>query len=259
MAIDKLQEKIRKMKNPSAISFSYDNGNENYEAQCIATLESLKDIVPAVRFCFCSFALFGKTELLQSLMKEAKKYGFYVLLDGPELWSVAAAEQAANLLFGTDSYGFDGIVLSAYCGSEMAKPFIAQMGEKDVFIVIRSANKSASELQDLLTGGRLVHTAAADVVNRLGENFVTRCGYAPVGAVASATAGDSLRNLRAKYKSLFLLVDGYGLSGANGKNCSLAFDRLGHGALVCGAFDLTEIVQNAEKMKTNLSHYISVL
>ena len=210
---------------------------------------------------------------MQELLKKASGLGYYVLLDCPEILSAAAAEQYAAILFAKEGpFSFDGIVISAFLGSDTVKPFLNRSKEsgKDVFVLLRSANKSASELQDLLTGGRLVHTAAADVISRLGESIITRCGYSTVGAVASATAPDSLRNLREKYKHLFLIVDGYTAPGANAKNCSFAFDRLGHGALVCndGIVSAWQAEENAdylaatkdaaERMRHNLARYVTV-
>ena len=138
--------------------------------------------------------------------------------------------------------------------------------------VVRTANRSASEVQDLIAGGRLVHTAVADIMNRLGEQLVGKCGYSQVGAVASASAADSLRALRSKYIRLFLLLDGYDYPNSNAKNCSFAFDKLGHGAIACASESILNAwqegepedylafaVEAAQRMKKNLTRYITVL
>ena len=280
MAIDMLQDKIRKIKNPSAATFAFDLGvvppqiDGDIEKYFTDLLDALQGSIPVARFAFASFCLQdGGIALLQKLLKKASALGFYVILDGPEIYNAAAAEQYSAFLFGENSpFCFDGIVLSGFMGSDILKPFIACSKDtgKDIFVLIRSANKGASEIQDLLTGGRLVHTAAADVISRLGESIVTRSGYSPVCAVASATAPDSLRNLREKYKHMFLLVDGFTAPGANAKNCGFAFDRLGHGALVCsdgivsawkgaGEQDPLEAAkEEAERMRHNLARYVTV-
>jgi orotidine-5'-phosphate decarboxylase len=213
--------------------------------------------------------------LLQELLQEAKKQGYYVLLDGVEVWTMQAAQFAADMLF-TEQWLFDGLIVSAYIGSDGLKPYMALLKEqkKMLFAVLRTANKTAPELQDLLTGTRLVHMAAADVVNRLGEQLPSRCGYWQIGSVGAANAADSLRSLRAKYQSMFLLVDGMDYSNANAKNCSYAFDKLGHGAAVCAGTSVTAAwqaeetdgqnyvelaVQAAERMKKNLLRYITIL
>ena len=140
--------------------------------------------------------------------------------------------------------------------------------------MLRTANKSAAELQDLLTGSRLVHMAAADIANRLGEPLVGRSGYSQIAGIGPASVADVLKKLRTRYKSLFLLVDGYDYANANAKNCSFAFDALGHGAIVCAGSGITAAwngdetdgteyvscaVQAAERMKKNLTRYVTIL
>jgi len=71
-----------------------------------------------------------------------------------------------------------------------------------------------------------------------------------------------------------VLIDGYDYSGANAKNCSYAFDKLGHGAIACaeeailsawkedivGDADAIALsLQAAERMKKNLLRYITIL
>lgn len=113
-------------------------------------------------------------------------------------------------------------------------------------MVVRSPNRSASEIQDLLTGSRTVHMAVADYVSRFGGNTVGKNGLSRVGIAASATAGDSVKMLRAKYPKLFMIVDGLEMTGANAKNASYGFNKLGHGAIVCAGSSVTGAWKEAE-------------
>lgn len=292
MSVDKLQNQIRKLKNPTAVQFVLDRSlippayleeeistPAAYLAYAKALMAALKGIVPAVRFSFGSFSLWGAEglERLAQLMDFAAAQGFYVLLDAPEILSAREATLMAEAFFENKSiWNCDGLLVSSYIGSDGLKPFVdcLKANEKDLFMVLRTANKSAPELQELLTGTRLVYTAAADVAKRLGEGYVGRCGYSRIGGLGPATSADSLRALRSKYPTLFLLVDGSDYSGANAKNCSYAFDKLGHGAVVCagssvvGAWleehtaevDAVSVaVQAAERVKKNLTRYVTIL
>lgn len=292
MAIDKLQNAIRKLKNPSAVMFSLDKRHipckileENtsipmaYGRYARELLDALKGVVPAVRFGFGTFALQGGEGLntLTELLTYAKELGFYVLLDAPEMLSANEASLAADAFLNEDNiWIYDGLVIPSYIGSDAVKPFVDKLKdtEKDLFLVLRTANRTAPELQDLLTGSRLVYMVAADMAKRLGEGNICRCGYSRIAGVGPATSADSLRALRSKYTAMFLLVDGYDYTGANAKNCSLAFDKLGHGALVCAGVSvvgawmdndsdssdpISAAVNAAERMKKNLTRYVTVL
>ncbi len=291
MSIDLLHSKIRKLKNPSIIDFAIkpdaipphllaQEGSvcAAYGRFCRELMASLKDFVPGVRFSFGAFSLLGPEglTLLKQLLIEAKEQGFYVILDGPEILSPWSADRTAETVFGTDAFPCDALLISGFIGSDAIKPFLpwCKEGSHSIFVVVRSANKSASELQDLLIGSRLVHGAAMETVNRFGEQAPGKSGYARIAAVASAGAPDSLRNLRLKYNRVFLLVDGLDYPSGNAKNCSLAFDRFGYGAAVCAGPSVTcawketesdgtdytaHAVQAAERMKKNLTRYITIL
>lgn len=289
MAIDLLQNKIRKTKNPSMVGFSLDSrlipprllGEHTlcgaYEVYCRELLEGLKGTVPAVRFSMGSFALAGAEGLgcLQRLLCLAKELDYYTLLDLPELFSPEAAELAAGYFQGENpAWPCDGLAVCAYLGTDVLKPLVSLCEKRnmDLFVLLRSGNKSAPEMQDLITGGRLVHLALADRVNRLGLHLTGKHGYSRVAAIAAASSGDASRNLRAKYPKLFLLLDGYDYPNANAKNCVTAFDKLGHGACACAFSGITgawrenadmpyvqAAVQAAQRMRKNLTGYVTVL
>lgn len=290
MSVDKLQERIRKLKNPSVVDLTvYPDqlppqilqNNENfcqaYQVYAEAILQGLKEIVPAVRLDYSTFALLGADGLktLKSVLKTAKNCGYYVLLNGVEMLSPQAADRAAELLMARECpYYFDGLIVTAFIGSEAIRPFAARLKEsgKALFVVARTGNKSAPEVQDLLTGSRLVHVAKTDIINRFADPLMGKSGYSQVAVMAAASSADSLRTLRAKYKYLFLLLDGCDYPNGNAKNCSYAFDSLGHGAAacvgasVCAAWQedmqadfVSAAMDAAQRLKKNLSRYVTIL
>lgn len=284
MSVDTLQEKIRKMKNPTMLALCLADADlpasfaGDKLAYSKALLAGLKDTVPAVRISFASFAILGAKGMtaLGEILTFAKKQGYYVLLDAPELLSPKEAAMIAEALLGSESeFVCDGLTVSGYCGSDIIKPFLpyCKEGKKDIFVVSRTANKSAPELQDLLSGGRLVHAAAADHVNRYGADTAGKFGYTRVGIVAAASAAQSLKDLRGKYPKLYMILDGADYPNANAKNCANAFDKFGHGAVAVVGSAITEAWKQAEegtdpiaaaqevalRMKKNLNRYVTIL
>ena len=292
MSIDVLQEKIRKTKNPSVIDLALkisdlpphlleEEGSAAaaYGRFCRELLTALKGTVPAVRVGFTAFAVLGPDGLtqMQSVLGTASSQGYYVFLESPYILSPMMAEAAAEAVWGDQAiYPCDGLIISAYPGSDTIKPFIpfVKSGKKDLFPVVRTSNKSAPEIQDLLTGTRLVHAAAADLINRFGADNIGKFGYSRISVMAGANSTESLRSLRNKYPRLFLLLDDMDYSGCNAKICSNAFDKFGHGAVVCagptvtaawqqaqtdGKDYLEQAVAAAERMKKNLTRYVTIL
>lgn len=292
MSIDVLQDKIRKTKNPSIIDLTLMGADipahllaeeesvpKGYSRFCCELLEKLKGTVPAVRVGFTAFAVLGPDGLteMMTVLRTAKNLGYYVLLEAPYVLSPMMATAVAQSTFGEDAvYPCDGLIVTAYPGSDVIKPFLpfVKDGKKDLFCVVRTSNKSAPELQDLLSGSRLVHMVAADQINRFGGELTGKFGYARISVVAGANSADSLKNLRNKYPRLFLLVDDMDYSGCNAKNCSFAFDKFGHGAAVCagptvtqawklaetdGSDYLDQAMAAAERMKKNLTRYTTIM
>lgn len=287
MSIDVLQNKIRKLKNPAVLWLNptrdvipqgildrTDSAAAAYGEYARELMTALADSIGAVRVSFDAFALLGAGGLtrLGEVLSQAKKLGYYVILDWMHLEDSALAEQSAKMILQEELWPCDAVTLCAYAGCDGVKPYIQAAGKKDIFVAVKTGNKSGADLQDLQTGGRLVYTAATDLVSRWGEGAFERCGYSRVAAVAGAVNSASLKNLRQKYPRMFLLVEGLETSGANAKNCSYAFDRLGHGAAVCagssilGAWKENETADYiaaakdaAERLKRNLTRYVTVL
>ena len=287
MSIDILQDKSRKMKNPSMLDLSMQLQDipEAYRdcgevEGCLRyskdLMTALKDLVPALRLSFDRFALLGADGLkaLEELLSFAGALGYYRLLDGPALLTPGDAQVTADKLFAGETYPCEALLVSPYIGTDGLKPFVpmCKEGGKTLFVTVRSPNKSAAEIQDLLSGSRLVHGAAAEIVSRIGEQFSGKYGYSRIAAAASAGSPESLRTLRTKHNRMFLLVDGLDYPSGNAKNCSYAFDRFGYGAVVCAGSSITAAwkeaegedcisaaVQAAERMKKNLTRYTDIL
>ena len=287
MSVDLLQEKIRKYKNPSMVELTMEEGwipcawleahgnlPNAWRAYCRALLEALKDTVPAVRFSLGSCSVQGVEgiQAMEELMGFARELGYYVVLEAPQLLSAAAAKNLASAW--KRRLCCDAMVVSPWLGSDVLRPLAEVCKEgKALFVVARSANKSASELQDLLTGSRHVHVAAMDLVNRHGESAVGKFGYSQMGALVGATTGNVIKTLRTKYSKVFFLIDGIDLSFGNFKNASAAFDKFGRGAIVCAGSSVVAAwaeegapedpmeaaVQAAVRMKKNLTRYVTVL
>ena len=243
-------------------------------------------MVPAVKVQSACFDVLGSagTAAMQEILAYARDLGYYVLLDSMRGDVTDIAQRCAQAVFGTveeagpgyQPYPCDAITVNGYLGGDSIKPFLpyCRDGGKSLFILVKTSNRSSVEVQDLLSGGRLVHTAMADLVNRWGGELWGKYGYSQVAAVVGAPYPEILRSLRAKYDRMFFLVPGYGAQGGTAKSVQHAFDRFGHGAVVCAARSILgawkkdggegrdyveRAVQAAEKMKKDLGKYIVVM
>ena len=307
MSIDVLQERIRKLKSPIMVGLdpylpvlprhivrdAFDEygqtlrgAAEAYYRFCTELLDRLCPIVPAVKLQSACFEALGADGInqMQRISKYAKNLGYYVLMDSMRGDVGSVAEIYAQAVFGSVSvgetacqlYSCDGLTVNGYLGSDGIKPFLpyCKHDGKNVFILLKTSNKSSREVQDLLSGDRVVYTAMADLAMRWGSDLFGKNGYSEIGAVVGATFPQTMKLLREKYDRLFFVVPGYGAQGGTAKNVQFAFDRFGHGAIVSASRSIICAWQKdggdgenyldcaeeaALKMKADIGKYVVIL
>lgn len=198
MAVDVLQAKIRKLKNPTMVCIcptirelplhikeearhkygqTLRAAADAYRTFSFGILDALKDAVPAVSIVSGAFSALGADGVaaMQEVLSYAQSLGYYVLLDLMRADLGTTAQDQADACFGAiqvgeasfTPYPCDGVLMSGFLGSDAVKPFAdyCRTG-KNVFIISRSSNKSAREVQDLLSGDRVVYQVMADLAMR---------------------------------------------------------------------------------------------
>ncbi len=209
-------------------------------------IDAVCDIVPAVKPQLAFYEALGPQGMavFAKTCAYAKEKGLIVIADAKrgDIGSTASAYAAAYLDQTTraqtsslQAYNIDAITLNAYLGIDGIAPFIQmhQSNHSGCFILVRTSNPSAGDLQDLkLEDGRLVFEAMADLVQTWGENLIGAWGYSAVGAVVGATWPDQAKKLRQRMPKTFILVPGYGAQGATGDDVAVNFDQNGRGAIV---------------------------
>jgi uridine monophosphate synthetase len=139
-----------------------------------------------------------------------------VILDAKRGDIASTAEAYAKSAF--DSLGAHAITLSPFLGKDSIDPFLAYK-EKGVFLLCKTSNPGAADLQDLLvTSGAVLPPGTPNAVPlyihiaQLVQSWNT--GNA-IGLVVGATQLDALAHVRASAPDLWLLVPGVGAQGGD--------------------------------------------
>ncbi|MBN1418768.1 MAG: orotidine-5'-phosphate decarboxylase [Planctomycetes bacterium] len=128
----------------------------------------------------------------------------------------------------------DAVTVAPLLGSDSVRPFLAraQSGGRGVFVLVRTSNPSASEIQDLAVGGRPLYERIADLVRAWGEPLRGACGFSAVGGVVGATTPAAAARVRALLPDAFLLIPGVGAQGGRPEDLGPAFAPGGRGVIV---------------------------
>jgi len=134
-----------------------------------------------------------------------------VLLDAKRGDIASTAEAYAYAVY--SALGADAVTLSPYLGRDSIEPFIDDP-EKGVFLLCKTSNQGASDLQDL----HVVETLSA-APKRLYEHIASLAqtwnGNHNLGLVVGATQIESLTRVRAAAPDLWFLAPGIGAQGGN--------------------------------------------
>jgi orotidine-5'-phosphate decarboxylase len=214
-----------------------------FEEFCCGIVDAVADEVPVVKPQAAFFEQCGAPgwSALRAVVEHAQRRGLLVIVDAKRGDIASTATAYARALFGgapgfngeLAGLGADAVTLSPYLGADSLAPFLEYCEHgKGAFVLTRTSNPGAADLQERESGERPLFAHVAAMIRRLGELHVGRCGYSDLGAVVGATAPDALRALRRELPGSFFLVPGYGAQGGDAAALAGLGDERGLGFIV---------------------------
>lgn len=173
--------------------------------------------------CYEAYGAAGWRALEHTVIA-AHERGIAVVLDGKRNDIGSTAAHYAQMAFGGPP-GLGGapvgglragwLTINGYLGTDGVTPFLAEPDAIDhgVFVLVRTSNPSAGDLQDRPSGEGTVFERMAALVAGWGAGRTGACGLSDVGAVVGATWPEQARTLRTAMPHTLFLVPGYGAQG----------------------------------------------
>ena len=247
-------------------------------------IDAVKEYVPAVKPQRAFYEQYGApgVKAFIETVSYAKEQGLVVIADAKrnDIGSTAEAYAAAHL--GRPDFWpkeeltaeADSLTVTPYLGTDGIKPFVDVCREegKGIFVLVRTSNPSAGEVQDLeTTDGELVYEKLAHLVADWGVEVKGKTGYSSIGAVVGATYPQEAERLRKIMKDAYFLVPGYGAQGGGADDVVPCFHEDGLGAVVNSARGIIfayeqdkysddyqqAAAQAAEEMKTEINRALA--
>lgn len=263
--IDQLITQIRAKRNPVCAGLDTrleyvpapmrpgEQGSESplsYAARCIyeyncRLMDAFVEIIPCVKVQSAYYEMYGPAgvEVFQKTIEYAHKLGMLTIADVKRNDIGSTAEAYAQAYIGrTDVDGdlapvFDAdfMTVNAYLGTDGIAPFLeaCRKWDRGIFVLVRTSNPSAGELQDLVVpGGQRVYQSMMDRVAEWGRDLAGSSGFSDVGAVVGATYPVQAVLLREKHPGVFMLLPGAGAQGADITQLAGCFDTKARGAII---------------------------
>lgn len=239
---------------PSAIR-SHREMNDEFDANaavdaifdfCTQVMRIIAPMIPAVKINIAFFEkyLWEGIETYYALISEADDLGLEIIGDvkrgdighTAELYASAHLENP-ELVGLEDTLAPDAITVNGFVGVDGIEPFadMADKQGKGIFVLVRTSNPSAAEIQDFTDAdGQAMYEKLAEVVGQIANKAerIGKNGYSNVGMVVGGTAPRVTTALRQKYDKVWFLVPGYGSQGAEAADCVRFCKSDGTGALI---------------------------
>ncbi|MGJ0845064.1 orotidine-5'-phosphate decarboxylase [Tissierella praeacuta] len=150
----------------------------------------------------------------------------------------------------------DFITLNPYMGFDSITPYLKYLdkGSKGVFVLLRTSNPGAKDIEYLDVEGKSLYYHVGDKLQEMGSKYIGKSGYSLIGAVVGGTHLDEAIEIREKYKDMYFLIPGYGAQGAKGKDVSLYLNE-GNGGVVNSSRGIITAYKKHEDGVLNFEKY----
>ena len=150
----------------------------------------------------------------------------------------------------------DFITLNPYMGMDSITPYLDYLktGEKGVFVLLRTSNEGAKDIECLDYNGEALYFKVGDELKKFADELSSECGYSPLGFVVGATHSEEARKIRERYKNIFFLLPGYGAQGAKAEDIRTYLNDF-NGGVVNSSRGIIKYYQKFEDGEEKFAHY----
>ncbi|MEB3073172.1 orotidine-5'-phosphate decarboxylase [Parvimonas sp. C2] len=150
----------------------------------------------------------------------------------------------------------DFITLNPYMGMDSITPYLdyLKIGEKGVFVLLRTSNEGAKDIECLDYNGEALYFKVGDELKKFADELTSECGYSPLGFVVGATHSEEAKKIRERYKNIFFLLPGYGAQGAKAEDIRTYLNDF-NGGVVNSSRGIIKYYQKFEDGEERFAHY----
>jgi orotidine-5'-phosphate decarboxylase len=201
---------------------------------CIDVIGQVAEHCVAAKPQLACFERFGADgwQAFEEVSQAASDAGLLVIADAKR-GDVDATTRHYAAAFLRDP--IDALTVNPMLGTDSVTPFLdaAADGGRGLFILVRTSNPGAAELEDLeMADGRPWHEAVADRVRQWGAATTVPGQGSSIGAVVGATVPERIHRLRELMPDQPFLLPGVGAQGGDPAELGPAFGGRANGALV---------------------------
>lgn len=191
----------------------------------------------------------------QRTLRYLKEKGLLSIGDVKRSDIASTAKEYAKAHF-KGEFEADFITLNPYMGMDSITPYLDYLktGEKGVFVLLRTSNEGAKDIECLEYQDEPLYFKVGDELKKFADSLTSECGYSPLGYVVGATHSQEAKKIRERYKNIFFLLPGYGAQGAKAEDIRTYLNDF-NGGVVNSSRGIIKYYQKFEDGEERFAHY----
>lgn len=191
----------------------------------------------------------------QRTLRYLKEKGLLSIGDVKRSDIASTAKEYAKAHF-KGEFEADFITLNPYMGMDSITPYLDYLktGEKGVFVLLRTSNEGAKDIECLEYQDEPLYFKVGDELKKFADSLTSECGYSPLGYVVGATHSEEAKKIRERYKNIFFLLPGYGAQGAKAEDIRTYLNDF-NGGVVNSSRGIIKYYQKFEDGEERFAHY----
>lgn len=168
------------------------------------------------------------------------------------------AEMYAKAHFEGD-FEADFITLSPFMGYDSIKPYLSYLesGEKGIFVLLRTSNPGALDIEYLESKGETLYNIIGDNLDKIAEKYIGDYGYSSLGFVVGDNIMDSGEqdDIRKRFPRTFFLIPGYGAQGGKASTVRKLLNELNGGVVNSSRGIITSHIKHKDEADYDDKNY----
>ena len=127
----------------------------------------------------------------------------------------------------------DFITVSPYMGFDSITPYLEfiEKGNKGIFVLLRTSNSGAKDIQYLEHKGEPLYYHIGDHIYEESLKYLGETNYSNIGFVVGGTHSEEAEEIRCRYDKSFFLIPGYGAQGGKAEDIRLYLNDFNGGVV----------------------------
>ncbi len=220
-------------------------------------IDSTEDLVPIFKLQIAFYEAYGLEGLkaYKNTLEYLREKDLLSIGDVKRGDISSTASMYAKAHFQGD-FETDFITLNPYMGFDSISPYLPYLesGEKGVFVLLRTSNPGAKDIEYLDVGGESLYYHIGDRLSEMAKDYIGESGYSSLALVVGGTHTEEAIEIRKRYKDMYFLIPGYGAQGAKGKDVALYLNQ-GNGGIVNSSRGIIKAYMNHEDGEERFEYY----